>query len=89
MTKPDTVDLTLHLTLPVAQLEAVLAQLRAYTADPRNPLQAWIDVDLRQARNEAAVVALLQRQGLPVVVGTGPTPPPDVLRRLVEERGDA
>jgi len=58
-----TVELTLHLTLPVAQIEPLLRYLRAYPGDPAHVITAWISLDTGWMLDRAEALRL----GLPAI----------------------
>jgi len=63
-----TVELTLHLTLPVAQIEPLLRYLRAYPGDPADAIKASIGLNARWLLDRAEAVALLRRLDFPIIV---------------------
>jgi hypothetical protein len=62
------VQLTLHLTLPLAQLEPFLRHFRAYPGDPDDTIRVGSSLDVRGQMDRAEAVALLERLGFPLIV---------------------
>jgi len=63
-----TVELTLHLMLPVTQIEPLLRYLRAYPGDPADTIKSSISLDARYVLDQAEAVALLRRLDFPIII---------------------